>query len=229
LATRDEQRPEAILFDAGGTLVLQDPAALTSRLGHPIEHRPAFEAHYRSMAAFARRRTAGRHDGWSWWQQHYFTALGVPEPETAGDRIDNGYGLWHLPIPGSLEALARLRQMGLRMAVVSNSDGSVGQSLTRAGFGELVEFVIDSHELGVAKPDPVIFQTALERMQLTAGRAWYVGDSIFHDMAGADAAGLGRAILVDPLGLHPEFPDRIGGVDELPEMVERLGEGRLGP
>jgi putative hydrolase of the HAD superfamily len=79
----------------------------------------------------------------------------------------------------------------------------------------LFEFVIDSHEVGVSKPDPGIFLAALERMGLEPGDAWYIGDSVFHDVNGARAAGLARAILVDPYELGPRDVIRVGSVTEL--------------
>ena len=215
--------PEAILFDAGGTLVLQSAAAMSDQLGYPIEELAAFDAHYRSMHAYARRRLTGVDDGWAWWQQHYFTALGVPDPDSAGERINNGFGLWHHAIAGTIQAVAELSRAGIRTAVLSNSDGSVTESLSRAGFDGLFEMVLDSHDLGVSKPDPAIFRLAMERMQVTPSRTWYVGDSIFHDVGGATTAGLVRAILVDPLGLHDHYHDRIGSVADLPGLLGGLG------
>ena len=52
--------PEAILFDAGGTLVLQDPGELSRLLGIPVNPMAAFEAHYRAMDAYARLRMTAR-------------------------------------------------------------------------------------------------------------------------------------------------------------------------
>ncbi|HKX76566.1 MAG TPA: HAD-IA family hydrolase [Acidimicrobiia bacterium] len=216
------RRPQAILFDAGGTLVLQDPVALGTKLDFVIEAEAAFDAHYRAMSGFARRRLAGHPDTWTWWQEHYFAALGVPDHTTAGTRVDNGYGLWSLPLPGSVEAVKEIRAQGIRTGVVSNSDGSVGQSLVDAGFAGLFEVVVDSHEVGVAKPDPAIFLYTLQRAGLEAADTWYVGDSIYHDVGGARAAGLARVWLIDPLDLHPEWPDRISGVAALPRLLDDL-------
>lgn len=218
-----DPEPEVILFDAGGTLVLQSAAAISEQLGFPIDPDQAFEAHYRSMHAYARRRMTGVDDGWAWWQQHYFTSLGVPDPDIAGERINNGFGLWYHPIAGTIQAVAKLSEAGIRTAVLSNSDGSVTESLSRAGFDGLFEMVLDSHDLGVSKPDPAIFRLALERMSVAPSRTWYVGDSIFHDVGGATTAGLARAILIDPLDLHDHYHDRVRSVADLPDLLGRLG------
>ena len=51
-------------------------------------------------------------------------------------------------------------------------------------------------------------------MGLEPSNAWYVGDSVFHDVNGAQAAGLSRALLVDPYGLGPAGVSTIGSVAE---------------
>ncbi len=214
-------KPEAILFDAGGTLVLQDPAELSRLLDIPVDPRRAFEAHYRAMDAYARLRLAGEERSWDWWQGRFYGDLGLADPDSGAGLTNNGYGIWTAAIEGAVDAVLRLRDQGIRMAVVSNSDGSVRESLVRAGFDGLFEFVVDSHEVGASKPDPAIFIHALERIEVDASRAWYVGDSAFHDVGGAAAVGL-ASVLVDPLGLALHHPLRIASVAELPELVRRI-------
>jgi putative hydrolase of the HAD superfamily len=213
------QRPEAILFDAGGTLVLQDPVELSRLLGIAVDPGAAFEAHYRAMDAFARRRLAGEEMSWVWWQSRFFAALGLADPETGAELTSNGYGLWTAAIDGTVEAISRLRRGGIRVAVVSNSDGSVRESLSRAGFDGLFEFVVDSHEVGLTKPDPAIFVHALDRLGVDAAGTWYVGDSIYHDVGGGRKAGLAASVLVDPFGLAQEHSPRIDSVVELPGLL----------
>ena len=207
--------PIAILFDAGGTLLLQDTEEMGHLLGVTIDAALAHRAHYQAMAEYSDRRLAGQDVDWDWWMERYFTILGVVDPHLAGERTDHGYGLWNHALEGVAEAVQLLRDSGVRVAVVSNSDGSVRGSLGKAGLLDLFEFVVDSHEVGVAKPDPGIFQAALERMGVAPADAWYVGDSVFHDVNGAQAAGLSRALLVDPYGLGPANVSSIGSVAEL--------------
>jgi putative hydrolase of the HAD superfamily len=208
-------RPAAILFDAGGTLVLQDPVELGARLGVPIDPVGAHRAHYQAMADYSDRRLAGEDVDWDWWLERYFTLLDLADPHLAGERMQQGFALWNHPIDGVADAIRLLANEGIRVAVVSNSDGSVRDSLGRARLLDLFEFVIDSHEVGVSKPDPGIFVAALERMRLHPEDAWYIGDSVFHDVNGARAAGLARAILVDPYQLGPSDVTRVGSVAEL--------------
>lgn len=208
-------RPTAILFDAGGTLILQDPEEMGARLGTSIDALAAHRAHYVAMAEFSDRRIRGDELDWDWWLERYFGLLGVPDPHLAGDRIDRGYGLWNHPLDGVAEAIDDLKRQGIRVAVVSNSDGSVAESLVTAGLAEHFEFIVDSHHVGFSKPDPRIFEAALERLGVDPSEAWYVGDSVFHDVNGALAASMARAVLVDPYGLGPDDVVRVGSVTEL--------------
>jgi putative hydrolase of the HAD superfamily len=131
--------------------------------------------------------------------------------------------LWDSVLEGVGPALERLHDAGLRLAVVSNSNGTVRQLLTRLGFLELFAVVVDSAEEGVEKPDPRIFQTALERAGAAPGEALHVGDLYHVDVVGARAAGL-RAVLVDEAGLYPDADcPRVGSLAELAAHLLRPG------
>ena len=75
--------------------------------------------------------------------------------------------------------------------------GAVGPRCRRRG-GHL-DFVLDSGEVGVEKPDRRIFDLALERAGIAAAEAAYIGDLYTIDVRGAGAAGL-RPVLLDPGG-----------------------------
>jgi putative hydrolase of the HAD superfamily len=120
------------------------------------------------------------------------------------------------PYPEVPGTLARLRADGARLAVVSNWDVSLHDVLERTGLRRLVDAVVISAELGVAKPDPAIFRLALERLGADADGALHVGDSLEADVAGARAAGL-EAVLVVRNGAVA--PDGVRAVSSLAEIV----------
>jgi putative hydrolase of the HAD superfamily len=64
----------------------------------------------------------------------------------------------------------------------------------------LLDFVIDSTVVGIAKPDPRVFALGLQAAGVEAREAVYIGDSYFVDVVGARGAGLG-AVLFDPGGV----------------------------
>ena len=96
------------------------------------------------------------------------------------------------------EALARLRAAGLRLGVVSNSDGRVEQALDAAGLRDYFDVVVDSALVGVEKPDPAIFRAALDALGVAPEEALYVGDLYEVDVVGARAAGI-EAVLLTPV------------------------------
>lgn len=211
-------KPDAIFFDAGGTLVLQHPEDIESLLRFPVEPDRAFEAHYRAIAEFSMRKTRGETVAWEWWLERYFGLLGHPEPAMAGPAIDNGRGLWRYALPGVAAAVERVRSAGVRVAVISNSDGSVAGSLAEAGLAAMFENIIDSAVVGISKPEPGIFDLACDRLGVGPDRSWYIGDSEYHDIAGALAAGFAAAWLVDPLDLGAA-EQRVKSVADLPDLI----------
>jgi HAD superfamily hydrolase (TIGR01549 family) len=106
-------------------------------------------------------------------------------------------GLWTAPEPDAVPALTLARTRGLRTGVISNSNGMIKRILADLGLLPFVDFVLDSQEEGVEKPDPAIFERALARAGVAASEAAYVGDLYSIDVLGARRAGL-SAVLLDP-------------------------------
>ncbi len=118
-------------------------------------------------------------------------------------------GVWTRIVPGSPEALVAIAATGVKLAIVSNADGSVEPQLAADGICQIgrgrgveMDAILDSSAVGVAKPDPRIFEIALERLGVTADRAIHVGDTPAADVEGARAAGI-TPVLIDPYDDHP--------------------------
>jgi len=99
--------------------------------------------------------------------------------------------------------LARWREAGMRLVVASNWDVSLHDVLAAAGLRELVDGVVTSAEVGVAKPAAALFAAALDAAGADARDAIHVGDSLAHDVEGALRAGLRAAWLVRAAGGAP--------------------------
>jgi putative hydrolase of the HAD superfamily len=84
--------------------------------------------------------------------------------------------------------------------MISNSNGWVERLVTESGLRPYFQFVVDSRLVGVEKPDPRIFQIALDQIGIGSAEALYIGDLYSIDVVGPRAAGMG-AILLDPAGL----------------------------
>ncbi len=228
---------EAVVFDAGGTLVRLDFEWLSEMLGtlglsvSAAEIRRA-EVHgrrrYDSLAGTAPRTPAlGLHPalGSVGPTAAYFSgmleAVGCRHPvlEEALEQIRLRQLapslLWARPMEGARHALDALAAMGMRACCVSNSDGRAEHHLVVCGVREGVEFVVDSQIERVEKPDPRIFRIALDRLGLAAERTVYVGDIRSVDAAGARGAGM-HFTLVDPFGDYADGLPSVRRLDELP-------------
>src|SRR5438552_6384355 len=128
------------------------------------------------------------------------------------------HNVWCRVGAGVDEALGRLRAAGIRLAVVSNSGGTIDAMLRRVGLHRHMEAVVDSWVVGVAKPDPRIFEIALERLGVAPGAAVMLGDVPAIDMEGARAAAI-SGVLIDPLDLHTHHASRVASV---PAFVDAL-------
>ncbi|HYD47255.1 MAG TPA: HAD-IA family hydrolase [Terriglobales bacterium] len=140
-------------------------------------------------------------------------------------RLNQERCLWRVVEPDTAEVLGELRRRGYRIAVISNADGRVERLLCDAKLDVLFETVIDSSIVGVEKPDPRIFQLALEKLGgIPAAEAIYVGDVYGIDVQGARRAGL-TPILLDRLSRYPRELDcvRITALDELLDLLPGRG------
>jgi putative hydrolase of the HAD superfamily len=93
-------------------------------------------------------------------------------------------------------ALAELRALGVRLVCVSNWDYSLPDVLARVGLADELDGVVTSAAVGARKPDPRLFEAALEVAGCAADEALHVGDTPTEDVEGAKAAGI-RALLID--------------------------------
>lgn len=132
--------------------------------------------------------------------------------------------IWNDVLPGVPEGLARLRARGLRLAAVSNSDGSAEAVLVAAGLRDAFVAVIDSHLVGFSKPDPRLFDAARAEVGVERGEVVHIGDLFDADIVGAHDAGL-AAILIDPCGFWPEAPcPRVAGpADAIALVLDAVG------
>ncbi len=142
-------------------------------------------------------------------------------------RLHRERHLWCSVPERTRESLGRLRDAGLRLGVVSNSDGRVEQALAEAGLREYFDVVIDSGLAGIEKPDPAIFLAALDALGVGPEEALYVGDLYEVDVVGARAAGI-EAVLLAPSG-SAQRPCRT--VASITDLVDALlpRENRMMP
>jgi putative hydrolase of the HAD superfamily len=175
---------------------------------------------FTSTARQALRELIGRDDMWSCWQrttdehvarvvagelpyEHmhrertkaFFADLGaLLDDDLVADlerrRSTRLRAAWRL-FDDALPCLDWLRAAGVRIAAVTNASGPHQRAkLERLGIGRFFDTLVIAGELGAAKPDPVIFHTACERVGVPVDEAMHVGDLLDADAIGARDAGL---------------------------------------
>jgi putative hydrolase of the HAD superfamily len=214
---RDSRPPlppfDAVSLDIGGVLIVPDRRMVSRALARADVLHDAdrfFDGHYRAMAEIDRLRP--RPEEFRDYTRGFLRAVGTPDVqlEAGAVALATVLGLssvWRQRIPGAVAAGRRLAAAGLRLAVTSNSDGTVAERMRRyrvmqvgEGPGVPVEHITDSGVLGVAKPHPAVFLATAEALALPPQRICHVGDSGCYDADGAAAVGM-VAVHVDPLTL----------------------------
>ncbi len=158
--------------------------------------------------------------------QTLLTALGVP-----GDSHQQADSLYErfivregfMPPFGDVkETLEQLRAQGIRLGILSNYPPHLEDTLKQHGLRDYFDFLVVSSLVGLEKPDPAIFELAIEKAGCSKGEILHIGDDPHDDIRGAQVVGL-SVILIDR---H----DRWHEVDclrirSLSELGPRLFEG----
>ena len=133
-------------------------------------------------------------------------------------------------VPGARRCLADLRRAGRTVVIVSNGAGPAQQhKIDALGFRSLVDAVVVSDEVGVAKPRAEIFELAAERVGLPLKGAWMVGDSPHHDIGGAQAIGLSTVWIHRQRPWNPDLPRPTAVIGSLAELGPVLATGSAWP
>ena len=225
---------ETVFLDAGGVLVYPNWTRVCAALDRHGVH-----ADPRELAAaepLAKRRldvektidaTNDAARGWLYFNL-VLDAAGVARSEATDAALADLHAfhmtnnLWeHVPdaVP---DVLAALNDAGLRLAVVSNANGTLREHFRRLGLDRYFVRILDSCEEGFEKPDPRLFALAVMESGANPDRTIHVGDLYHVDVVGARAAGL-RAVLLDERGLYEDAD--CPRVRSLHDLLQQINEG----
>ena len=232
------KRFDALLFDAGGVFVVPDPLTtgmVLEPFGGTTNLARLVRCHYAGMAAIdeaTMNQAACSIDQISWvsYRLAYAREAGVAteKVDAAANALLKVFSafLWRFPLHESVAGLWRLHLAGVRIGIVSNASGQIERTLANEnvcqvgeGAGVPVLIVTDSHVVGIAKPEPQIFDEAIQVMNVPSDRIAYIGDSYVNDVGGAQNAGI-HPLLLDPFGFHQDKDcERIESLHELVHFV----------
>jgi HAD superfamily hydrolase (TIGR01662 family) len=127
--------------------------------------------------------------------------------------------------PGVLAMLKELKKR-YRLAIVANQPPHFDARVARLGLAPYFEAVIGSEDYGVRKPDPAIFQLALDQLGLRPGEAAMIGDRLENDITPAKKMGLktiwvkqGLSGYQTPRNEEEKASAVIGAITDLPQLL----------
>jgi putative hydrolase of the HAD superfamily len=137
-----------------------------------------------------------------------------------------------LPEPDALPTLNQLSKLGYQMALVSNAadDENTQTLVDKLGAKNYFSAILSSAAIGIRKPDPRIFQMALEQMNASPNQAVMVGDTLGADILGAKNVGIYSIWITrradtaaNKTHVKTIIPDTsIFALSELPDLLESL-------
>lgn len=195
----------AVILDVGGVLLVPHREPVTRALTDAQIDVGSFDAelaHARGIAAIDG--PASRGDFKPGYLFAFVDSIGV----RSGDRdraVETLMQLWTRPaidiwrhvIRGSAEGMRMLAEQNIPIALVSNADGTVEAQMhthricqVGDGAGVSVRAIVDSAVIGVEKPDPRAFASAIAAVGCLPEEIAYVGDTVRYDVVGSRNAGL---------------------------------------
>ena len=201
---------EWVFFDLGSTLI-DETAADTRRIIEMISGTDVTEEVYREKRLEMIRK--GRNGDLS--AIEHFGLTKTP---------------WHSedesPYPDAVPTLAELKRRGYQLGVIANQNYGTAQRLKNWNLLQFFEMIAASAELGMAKPDPAIFEWALKQADCSPQNAVMVGDRMDNDVAPAKRLGIHTVRLKRGLGAYhePQSDDEIPeySISTLAELLDLL-------
>ena len=131
------------------------------------------------------------------------------------------------PVPGAIETVVGLREMGYLVSIASSNPMRViERSLSSVGLLKYTDSIASQDEVARGKPAPDLFIHAREKMGLGAGELFAVGDTCF-DVLAARAAGMTTAAFTGGCQSDEELgesqPDFL--ITDLLQLLDLLPEG----
>lgn len=206
---------QAVLFDAAETLFTTRGSVGEIYAGIAREYGSKADSDV-VQAAFVRNfRGAGPisvQDQKQWWRDVVFRVFSeVGMIENFDEFFDRVYETfrdsqgWVL-FPDTLDVLSQLKQLSLKLGIISNFDTRIYSVLDSLGIRRFFDAITISSETGASKPDPQIFKAAVRSLKVPASSILLVGDSLYDDVLPAVGAGL-SALLIDRKHRHTSNTD----------------------
>ena len=150
-----------------------------------------------------------------------FEILRFEDDEQKRRIADSCYASSKRTLERNRELLSRLHG-DFKLGVISNFNGNLEVVCREFGFNRFLDLILDSGNLDVSKPDPRIFELALERLGLNPRDCYYVGDSFDRDILPAKKVGLNTIWLRAPNGRACPDPKQVDHIISSLTEIEHI-------
>lgn len=232
VSDKGSRRFRALLFDLYDTLVWLDVETsnrgrqqMADRLGAPLQQ---FMSSWRRSVNDRMLGRGGR-------QADHFAStiagMGIhPDPLLVADllsierrRLEDSVHLY----PSTVPILQRLAAAGYRLGLLSNVSDGAAIPITHLGIDRLFHNMVLSHEVGILKPDPAIFELACQRLEVAPHETVFVADGGFGELDASHQLGI-YSVMVEQekqskdFGSSTLYNARIHDLNELEGLLREL-------
>lgn len=128
------------------------------------------------------------------------------------------------PNPNAVETIQSLDRIGIYLGIISDIDTwEADAMLAQFGIKDCFDHITTSEEIGCTKPEPAMFDAALEKATVEPERSLYVGDRYEHDMKGGSRAGLTTVAYGGSATEHADSDAVAYAIDDLAVLCEIVG------
>jgi putative hydrolase of the HAD superfamily len=110
----------------------------------------------------------------------------------------------YIPYDNTLQVLKDLHEKGWRHFILSNNYPELPEVVSHLSFSNLISECITSGLVGYEKPNPAIFNYALE-LAGQPEKVWMVGDNINADVGGAETVGIPAILIHTRVTENPRY------------------------
>ncbi|MEZ7173309.1 HAD family hydrolase [Sporosarcina sp. OR05] len=220
---------KAVIFDLDGTLLNRDASVISFVSNQYDRYRDVFGhiPKQQYMSKFI------EYDcrGYVWKDKVYQQLvkeyqIQLPWETLLQDYMEN-FKRHCVPFPHLESMLDTLKNRSLKLGIISNGrEPFQSKNISALGIGHFFDAILISESEGIRKPDPLIFQRALERLNVQAFESMYVGDHPMNDVKAARSVGMLSVWKKDNQWEDVNADYCIDELSELPGIVEELTFGK---
>jgi len=199
---------KAVIFDAGGVLHESNSAVSDDLVNElSLEQKTLDDIWHNQIPLLG----SGKIDEAEFWRQVH-AEHGVRQVEVAENLLGRAFTEALLPHAEVIALIAELGNKGIKLAVLSNTIEPHAKALREAGLYNGFDQVFLSHEVGLRKPDPKIYQYVLDKLGVQPPESVFIDD---------DATNVEVAVKLGINGITYTNPEQL--VADLSHLIPNLG------